>query len=147
MITVQTFNASNLPAWAAEGMLDLTNEDSAQSRWLKSLAAGDRNPEVPDDLIYAVLTQDLDFEISVVGWASVHHWQGMPALEGYVSRPHREQRLASVLCCVVTAAANVPRTGPIAVFAPACASIARWLGFATIHHYKRVDDGWITIND
>jgi len=145
MISVQTYRACNLPAFAAEQMGELTNPGSAQRAWLDCLARGERHTDTPDDLVYAVATMDKDFEIEVIGWASVHHWVHAPALEAYIAPEYRRQRLASILSATVTLAAGTPLDS-VCVFSPFCTVIADWLGFKEVANYTRVGDGWIRVS-
>lgn len=123
-------------------MAPLTNPDSCHSRWLQSLAVGAQSPDMPDDLVYAVASVERDFEIVVMGWASIYCWVNRPALEAFVAPDFRRQRVASALAAAVVLAAGTPME-TVAIFSDACRRIARWLGFEEVVRFKQVDDGWV----
>ena len=142
MITIQTYPANNLPQWAADQMTVLTKPGSLHSKWLTALAAGTPHPDMPEDLAFAVASRDQDFEITVIGWASLHCWLGAPALEAFVHPEERRQKIATALSICITLAENTPKLH-IGVFSPECHRIGKHLGFKEVFHYKRVDDGWV----
>lgn len=142
MLSVVTYMASSLPQMVAQDMLPLTKEGSAHSQWLSSIAAGAKNPDIPDDLVYAVCHKDEDFNLEVVGWTSLFVWEGMPAIEGYVAEDQRGRKVASMLAVAVVIASRVPKYR-IATFSDECEAIGKWLGFEEVARFRRVDDGWV----
>lgn len=145
MITASTIRAENLPRHLADQMARLTNGGSDNSRWLSALAAGICSPDMPEDLVYAVMTKDVDYEINVIGWASIHLWQGVPALEGYTAQEYRGCGVASLLCGCLTLAVPVDKTATISVFSPAFVKVSQRLGFSQTQQWKRVEDGFVRV--
>lgn len=127
-------------------MVPLTNPNSAHSRWLQSLAVGAKNPDIPDDLVYAVASVERDFEIQVMGWASIYCWVNRPALEAFVAPDFRNQRVGSCLAAAVVLASGTP-VDHVAVFSGESSKIARWLGFSEVARFKPVEDGWVQTNE
>ena len=145
MITVTTYRANEVPPFAAEQMARLTNSGSDHHRWLTAASNGSGESPMPDDLVYAVISRDDDWDIHVIGWASVYLWQGVLALEGFVKHEERGKRVGSTLCNCLALSGNIPMSTPVAVFSPAFAAIAKWVGFDRIQEWKRVDDGWVRV--
>jgi hypothetical protein len=130
-------------------MADLTKPGSVNCRWLASIAAGSPAEDMPHDLTFAFASRDEDYEIHVIGWCSLACWNGHPAFEGFVASPYRSNGLAFSLACCLCLSQEVPRE-VVGVFSPEFVSIAERLGFQTVKHYKRVDDGWVVagaVND
>lgn len=142
MTTIQTFRFYELPPYLAEQARNLTKVGSQNYKWFAARCEGEAACDEPDDLVIAVATKDLDYEIEVIGWASTHCWDGIPCLEMFVRPDERGKKVATALSICVALAANVPKT-TVGVFAPESISIAKNIGFENVVYYKRVEDGWI----
>ena len=142
MITIQTCRAADLPPWAADQMAGLTKTGSVNSRWLSAIAAGSPAEDMPHDLTFAFASRDEDYEIQIIGCGSLACWNGHPALEGFVDPRYRSVGLAFSMSCCLCLSQEMPRE-EVGVFSPEFVNIAERLGFLTVKHYKRVDDGWV----
>lgn len=142
MISVQTSPSRSLPEFAAEQMVSLTKPGSLNQRWLAALAAGNPDPEMPEDLAFCWASRDEDFEIEVIGWACLVCWNGHPCLEGFVRSDERGKGMATALSIILCLSGSVPRER-VGVFSPEFVKIAKRLGFKEIIYYRRVDDGWL----
>jgi GNAT superfamily N-acetyltransferase len=78
-----------------------------------------------------------------VAWAASHVWRDMPTLEMFTDPNFRNNGHATALAASLRAAGHLPRDDrPIAVFAPATASIARRLGFTEVCLFERRGSDW-----
>lgn len=142
MLNIRTMRGDELPQFLAQGMVPLTNPDSAHRKWITAIADGRRPEDIPDDLLYAVAEVDDDFDIVPIGWTSLYLWDGIPCLEGFVAPDWRGRRIASA--CASALRNCMPTPPPeVGVFSDECERIAKWLGFSRIIRYRRVDDGWV----
>jgi hypothetical protein len=123
-------------------MAGLTKTGSVNSRWLSAIAAGSPAEDMPHDLTFAFASRDEDYEIQIIGWGSLACWNGHPALEGFVDPRYRSVGLAFSMSCCLCLSQEMPRE-EVGVFSPEFVNIAERLGFLTVKHYKRVDDGWV----
>lgn len=142
MLNIQTTSADTLPPFLAHGMAGLTNPDSLHRKWITGIAEGRRPDDVPDDLVFAVCMLDDEFDLTPVAWVSLHLWDGIPCLEGFVAPEHRRKRLASA--CTAVLLQSVPlQSTEVGVFSDEFEKIAAWAGVEQVVRYKRVDDGWV----
>lgn len=142
MLNIRTMRGDELPPFLAQGMVPLTNPDSAHRKWFNDIVDDGQSDDLPADLVYAVCELDNDFDIIPIGWASLYLWQGVPALEAYVSNDWRQKRVASACVSMLLNSVSLP-VPEIGVFSDEVESIAKWFGCGQVVRYRKVDDGWV----
>ena len=94
--------------------------------------------DTPVSLVY------LDGQL--VSWSCSHAWQSYrQTIEAYTDAGVRGRGLCRTAVQMLVAAGVLNRRAPIAVFSPACQSLAMSIGFADVDLYTRANDVWTLV--
>lgn len=78
----------------------------------------------------------------IVSWTATHRWQGLQTIEGFTRATHRRRGLFRCGVSLLVSCGALTPAEPVAVFNPACISIARFAGFRDVRLYERRDGEW-----
>ena len=79
----------------------------------------------------------------IVSWAATHAWQGQQTLEGFTLPEWRSRGVMRAAAALLVAAGKIDTMAPIAVFSPACISIATSVGCRKVRLYELRNGIWV----
>ncbi len=79
----------------------------------------------------------------IVSWAATHAWQGQQTLEGFTLPERRSRGVMRAAAALLVAAGKIDTMAPIAVFSPACISIATSVGCRKVRLYELRNGIWV----
>lgn len=85
----------------------------------------------------------LDETGTVIAWAATHEWRGQQTLEGFTRPGFRQRGLMRLAAAMLVADGLLDTSRPVAVFSPACVSIATAVGLRRVRLYERRGEDWI----
>lgn len=80
---------------------------------------------------------------TIVSWAATHTWKGQQTLEGFTRPEWRNRGVMRVAAAMLVASGKVNPLLPVAVFSPACISIATSVGCRRVRLYELRDGLWV----
>jgi hypothetical protein len=79
----------------------------------------------------------------IIAWAATHNWQGQQTLEGFTHPSHRSRGLMRMAASMLVADGAIDTLLPLAVFSPACISVANSIGCRRVRLYELRDGRWV----
>lgn len=80
---------------------------------------------------------------TIVSWAATHVWKGQQTLEGFTRPEWRNRGVMRVAAAMLVASGKIDPMSPVAVFSPACISIATSVGCRRVRLYELRDGIWV----
>lgn len=80
---------------------------------------------------------------TIVSWAATHFWNGQQTLEGFTRSDFRNRGVMRAAASLLVADGLVDTSAPIAVFSPACISVASSVGCRRVRLYELRDGQWL----
>ena len=82
----------------------------------------------------------------VLSWAATHDWNGHKTVECFTEPDSRRDGLATLAAAALVVSARLEQDSPVAVFSPACISIARQVGFRDVSLFEFDGGGWVEVD-
>jgi hypothetical protein len=80
---------------------------------------------------------------TIVSWAATHQWRGQQTLEGFTRPEWRNRGAMRAAAAMLVACGGIDVSQPVAVFSPACISIAAGIGCRKVRLYELRDGLWV----
>lgn len=79
----------------------------------------------------------------IVSWAATHIWKGQQTLEGFTLPEWRNRGVMRAAAALLVADGKIDTTSTVAVFSPACISVATSIGCRKVRLYELRNGVWM----
>lgn len=79
----------------------------------------------------------------IIAWAATHQWKGQQTLEGFTLPAMRNRGVMRLAASMLVADGSIDVHSSVAVFSPACISIASSVGCRRVRFYELRDGQWV----
>jgi hypothetical protein len=79
----------------------------------------------------------------IIAWAATHEWRSQQTIEGFTLPEWRCRGVMRVAVSMLVADGKIDPSRPVAVFSPACISVAASVGCRKVRLYELRDGQWV----